>query len=266
MIKYMPASMLLAALVAFAVTIDPVPAAAEDLFNSILQDATDAISGNESGQPSSSDATNTGNSNTGAVNSAVVEEAEGIRTAGVAAFSYLYPGQQIDVGPQGTLKLTYFSSCTTEVIHGGTLIVGTVASKITGGTVKSTSTPCSAQELAVDSSATEFGASVKRVTPFDPTVWAEATVSTRTPRFAWGGGDATLRIIELDSPQPRVAWQGQVKGPVSAYPKGAPPLTIGMPYRAEIDASNGSPKSVVFSVDPGYVGSNGEVDTVSLTR
>jgi hypothetical protein len=162
--------------------------------------------------------------------------------------------------------VTYFSSCTTEVIHGGTMIVGTVASKITGGTVKSTSTQCSAQELAVDSSATEFGASVKRVTPFDPTVWAEATVSTPTPRFAWGGGDATLRIIELDSPQPRVAWQGHVKGPVSAYPKGAPPLTVGMPYKAEIDASNGSPKSVVFSVDPGYVGSSGKVDTVSLPR
>jgi hypothetical protein len=267
MIQYMPASMVLAAVVAFAATSDPAPAAAEDLFNSILQDATDAISG----QPSSSDTANTGNGNTGngntgAVNSAVVEEAEGIRTTGVAAFSYLSPGQQIDLGPQGTLKLTYFSSCTTEVIHGGTMIVGTLASKVSGGTVKSTSTQCNAQELAVDSSATEFGASVKRVTPFDPAVWAEATVSTRTPRFAWSGGDATLRIIELDSPQPRVAWQGQVKGPVSAYPKDAPPLTVGMPYRAEIDPSNGSPKSVVFSVDPGYVGSSGKVDTVSLPR
>lgn len=266
MIEYLPASMVLAALVAFAVTIDPVPAAAEDLFNSILQDATDAISGNNSAPASTSDTSNTGNGNAGAVNSAVVEEAEGIRTAGVAAFSYLYPGQQIDVGPQGTLKLTYFSSCTTEVIHGGTVIVGTIASTITGGTVKSTSTQCSAQELAVDSSATEFGASVKRVTPFDPAVWAEATVSTRTPRFAWGGGEATLRIIELDAPQPRVAWQGQVKGPVAAYPKDAPPLTVGMPYRVEIDAANGSPKSTVFSVDPGYVGSGGKVDTVSLPR
>lgn len=261
MIKHMPASVALAALVAFAMTTGPVPAAAEDLFNSILQDATDAISGNDSAPASPSDA-----SNTGAVNSAVVEEAEGIRTAGVAAFSYLYPGQQIDLGPQGTLKLTYFSSCTSEVIHGGTMIVGTIASTITGGTVERASTQCNAQELAVDTSATEFGASVKRVTPFDPAVWAEATVSTRTPRFAWGGGEATLRIVELDSPQPRVAWQGRVKGPVSAYPKDAPPLTVGMPYRAEIDASNGSPKSVVFSVDPGYVGNSGKVDTVSLPR
>jgi hypothetical protein len=231
------------------------------VFDNVIQDATDAITGNKSepdSPPQASDA--------GAINTAVVEDVQGIRTAGVAAFSYLHPGQQIDLGSQGTLRLTYFSSCTTEVIHGGTMTVGTISSKITGGKVERTSTQCSAQELAVDTSATEFGASVKRVTPFDPTVWAEATVSTPTPHFAWGGSDATLRIIELDAPQPRVAWQGRVKGPVSAYPKGAPPLAIGMPYRVEIDTSNGSPKSAVFSVDPGYVGSNGKVDTVSLPR
>jgi hypothetical protein len=251
-------------LLALSATGGPLPAMAEDpfgVFDNVIQDATDAITGNKS-EPASPSET----SNAGAVTSAVVEDAEGLRTAGVAAFSYLYPGQQIDLGSQGTLRLTYFSSCTTEVIHGGTMTVGTISSKIAGGKVERTSTQCNAQEVAVDSSATEFGAAVKRVSPFDPAVWAEATVSTQTPRFAWGGGDATLRIVELDAPQPRVAWQGRVKGPVSAYPKGAPPLAIGMPYRVEIDTPGGSPKSAVFSVDPGYVGSNGKVDTVSLPR
>ena len=241
------------------------PAAADDPFgflNDIVEDATDALSTDNSSSSSGSNAP----ADIGAAPTAIVDEAAGLKTQGIAEFSYLQPGQQIEVGPQGTLRLTYFSSCAVEVIHGGTVTVGTVSSVVTGGKVERSTTECQAQQVAVTSSTEEVGASVKRVTPFDPAVWAEATVSTQTPSFSWGGGKATLRIVELDAPQEHVAWEGKVKGPTAAYPKDAPPLQVGMPYRVEIESAGGPLLSAVFSVDPGYTGNGAKTDVVSLVQ
>jgi hypothetical protein len=235
-----------------------VPAAAQDPFGILGDVLDDALSSDE---PQSDSAA--APADTGAAPTAIVEEAAGLRTPGIAEFSYLQPGQQIELGPQGSLRLTYFSSCAVEVIRGGSVTVGTVSSVVAGGKVERSSTQCEAQQVAVTSSTEEVGASVKRVTPFDPAVWAEATVSTQRPSFAWTGGDATLRIVELDAPEPRVSWQGRVKGPLATYPKDAAPLQIGMPYRVELETAGG-PLAAVFSVDPGYADDRGKVEIVSI--
>lgn len=236
-----------------------VPAAAQDPFGFLGDVIEDALSGDKSSSGS-------GAGDVGAAPTAVVEEASGLRTPGIAEFTNLQPGQRIEVGPGGTLRLTYFSGCTVEVIKGGTVTVGTVSSVVDGGKVERSTTTCQGQQVAVTAATEQVGASVKRVTPFDPSVWAEATVSTGTPSFSWGGGDATLRLVELDAPEPRIAWEGKVKGPTAAYPKGAPPLVIGMPYRVEIETAGAPPLSAVFSVDPGYAGNGGRTDVVSLAR
>lgn len=240
------------------------PAAAQDPFGflgAVIEDASKALSGNE---PSSE--SGAGGSDVGTAPTAVVEEATGLRTPGIGEFTNLQPGQRIEVGPEGTLRLTYFSSCTVEVITGGTVTVGTVSSVVAGGTVERSTAECQAQQVAVTTSTEQVGASVKRVTPFDPSVWAEATVSTGTPSFSWGGGEAILRLVELEAPEPRVAWEGKVKGPTAAYPKDAPSLAIGMPYRVEIETAGQPLLSAVFSVDPGYAGNGGKTDVVSLAQ
>jgi hypothetical protein len=257
-------SITLLVMLALSMLVPSVPAAAQDPFGiigDIVDQATDALSSDE--PPSNASA---GQIDNGVGATALVEEVVGIRSPGIAAFSYLQPGQQIDLGSQGNIRLTYFSSCTVEVIRGGRATIGTVASKVTGGKVERTTTQCHAQEVAVHSSATEFGASVKRVTLFNAAVWAEATVSTQKPSFAWNGGAAKLRIVELDSPEPRLVWQGSVKGSVITYPKGAAPLQIGVPYRVEIETAGRPPAATVFSVDPGYMGNGEKTDVVNVAR
>ena len=271
-VRHTGRSALVLAALAAAMLAGAVPAAADDPFGFLedaLEGAGDAIEGaadalTSPDQPESSVAP-AGATDTGVAPTAVVEEAAGVGTPGIAEFTYLQPGQKIELGSKGSLRLTYFSSCTVETIRGGTVTIGTVASEVSGGKVERSTSQCQAQEVAGASSATEFGASVKRVTPYDPNLWAEATVSTQKPSFSWGGGSATLRLVELDAAEPRVAWEGKVKGPVAAFPKGAAPLAVGMPYRVEID-SGGTTLAAVFSVDPGFTSSNGKVDVVAIAR
>ncbi len=268
--KWLPA--VAAATLAAAMLAHGGPASADDPFGFLedaiegagdaIEGAADALTGSD--QPESNVAP-AGATDTGVAPTAVVEEAAGVRTPGIAEFTYLQPGQKIDLGSKGSLRLTYFSSCTVETIRGGTVTIGTLSSEVSGGKVERSTSECQAQEVTVASSATEFGASVKRVTPYDPNLWAEATVSTQKPSFSWGGTSATLRLVELDAPAPRVAGEGKVKGPVAAFPKGATPLRVGMPYRVEIEGG-GARLAAVFSVDPGFTGSNGKVDVVTIPR
>jgi hypothetical protein len=263
--RWLPAVM--AAALAAMVLARGGPAAADDPFG-FLEDAIDgaaeAIEGAADSLTTSPDepASNVapgGAADTGIAPTALVEEVSGVN--GIAEFTYLQPGQKIELGSKGRLRLTYMSSCTVETIRGGTVTVGTISSEVSGGKVERSTTECQAQQVAVASSATEFGASVTRVTPYDPNLWAEATVSTQKPSFSWGGGSATLRLVELDAPEPRVAWEGKVKGPVAAFPKGAAPLAVGMPYRVEIDSGD-TTLAAVFSVDPGFTGSDSKVVTL----
>lgn len=184
----------------------------------------------------------------------------------VQKFEHVYAGQTILLGQTGTVSISYFSSCVTEIARGGTLYVGTVGGSDERGAISATTRPCAAPTVASTMRTAEVSGVIERVTPFDPTVWAEATVSTLSPRFRAAGltGPASVRIFMLDAPLPVLVWEGQEPGAPYRYPANAPKLSEGKPYRIELRVA-GHLSSAVFSVDPSYHATNGApVDTATL--
>jgi len=57
-----------------------------------------------------------------AKDAAIVEDASGSLTVGL--FDVLKEGDEVDLGESSTLTLGYFSSCISETITGGRVIVG----------------------------------------------------------------------------------------------------------------------------------------------
>src|SRR5690242_16937624 len=98
---------------------------------------------------------------------ALVEDVKAGGSAGVDYMDLVYPGQSIPLGAQGQLVLGYFSSCRVETIRGGTVTVGTLESRVSGGQIRATNRPCDPKRFAATTQTAEAGAAVKRVTPFD---------------------------------------------------------------------------------------------------
>jgi len=137
--RWLPAAA--AAALTVAMLVASGPAAADDPFGFLedaIDGAADAIEGAADSLTTSPDEPESnmapgGAGDIGVAPTAMVDEASGLKTPGIAEFTYLQPGQQIEVGSKGSLRLTYFSSCTVEVIKGGTVTIGTVSSVVTGG-------------------------------------------------------------------------------------------------------------------------------------
>lgn len=185
---------------------------------------------------------------------ALVESIENAPQAGVELLDYAYVGQTIDLGSAGVMVLSYLESCGRETITGGTVMVGPGHSTVTGGQMQSETLVCQGAKPIVAFDASEAGASVKRVTPFDGQDWGEYTTRYRRPVFKWQperrGDEVTVTVIYLDAKPPRIIWQGQTASSYLLYPKEAPPLEVGMPYMVQVTNASGRGVSAVFSIDP----------------
>ena len=183
---------------------------------------------------------------------AMVEAVQGAPKAGVAFLDSLPSGQTIDLGSSGVLKLTYLDTCRTETIHGGMVTIGQGISTVAGGTVEAQQLQCSVTEPVVTSQIAVAGAAVKRVTPFDGADWREVTVKSKLPTFRWTGhsaGSSSVSVYDLEQKPAAVIWSAESSASWIAYPRRAPALVEGEPYRIEVKSPDGSDLRSVFTVD-----------------
>lgn len=244
-----------AVLLAMAAVLVTARPAAADLFSDVLKEALGPATSRDK-EPAPGKQWQSGNQGQGQKRSpadgpaAMVEEVS--PGAGIGLFDYAYPGQRIELGADGALVLSYFASCVTESIRGGSVTIGTESSRVRGGSVRRETIPCQSAGAVVAADASEAGAAAKRVTPFDDAAWAETTIRSDRPLFKWPRVPGrSARILYLDAPTPRLVWDGAVEGTHFVYPRQAPALEPGMPYQVEVTLADGRTVSAVFSIDPG---------------
>jgi hypothetical protein len=178
---------------------------------------------------------------------AMVEDIKNAPAAGVEFTDYVFPGQTIQLGQRGELKLSYLASCRSETIRGGTVTVGEQQSTVSGGRVEGTQRPCDTKRFAANVQTAEAGAGVKRLTPFESKAWSEVALKSAQPIFRWDAkGNATIRVLNENK---QAVWTGSTAKSFIEYPAGAPRLEPGMPYVVEV-AGMGAPFYARFSVDP----------------
>ena len=96
-----------------------------------------------------------------AKDAAIVEDASGSLTVGL--FDVLKEGDEVDLGESGTLTLGYFSSCVSEAITGGRVIIGLRQSEVFDGDVARTTVACDGGNVMLsESQQAQSGADVFR--------------------------------------------------------------------------------------------------------
>ena len=195
---------------------------------------------------------------------AMVEDIKNAPSAGVDFTDYVFPGQTIQLGQRGELKLSYLASCRSETIRGGTVTVGEQQSTVSGGRVEGTQRPCDTKRFAANVQTAEAGAGVKRLTPFESKAWSEVALKSAQPIFRWDGkGNATIRVLNENK---QAVWSGASAKSFIEYPASAPRLEPGMPYVVEV-AGIGAPFYARFSIDPDLeIADTVANRTVPLTR
>lgn len=184
---------------------------------------------------------------------ALVEEVENAPGAGVDFLDYVYKGQTIDLGADGRLSLSYFETCTQETIVGGRVTVENGASKVAGGKVSVEKVACQGEQIFVMTSTSEAGATVTRMSEESEGGEKEWTVASTTPTFVLPTKAAmTITVTDLDVSPAEELWRGKVSGGKIAYPKDAPELFAGAPYRVRVTGP-GAPNggfTRLFTIDP----------------
>jgi len=96
-----------------------------------------------------------------AKDAAIVEDASGSLTVGL--FDVLKEGDEVDLSESGALTLGYFSSCISETITGGRVIVGSRQSEVFDGDVARTTVECDGGNVMLsESQQAQSGADVFR--------------------------------------------------------------------------------------------------------
>ncbi len=181
---------------------------------------------------------------------AMVEDVTGT-TTGLDYLQYVEAGKVIKLGPSDKLVLDYFHSCARETITGGTVTVGTDASKVAGGTVTSETVVCDGGQLKLTvAQAKEGGVVVYRAAPKAGQPDAvERTVFGLSPIFDLGGPTTRLLVEEIDKPGRRIdlrlSEKDLVQGRFYDFAQHGERLVPGATYRATANR-----RSVVFKIDP----------------
>jgi hypothetical protein len=180
--------------------------------------------------------------------SGLVEDVKKAPGAGIEQLDYVFPGQKIQLGKDGELVVSYFSSCKLDTVKGGTVTIGITESSVQGGALKSESRPCDKKKFAATTQTAEAGAAAKRALEND--ALDEVTLKSPRPIFRWDEPGATnIRVFDVSTPTPKLVWSGSASGKLLEYPITAPKLQPLIPYVAEI-ARGSAKKQVNFSIDP----------------
>jgi len=139
---------------------------------------------------------------------ALVEDVTG-NPAGVSFMDYVPAGKVIQLGPQETIVLSYFSTCLREVIQGGSIRVGAEQSDVTSGHVERTKVDCEASKMLDSVGQTNDSASLiirgHRPATIQPAPPAEFTLYGVSP-FIELRGNGTLVIARLDKTGEYFTW------------------------------------------------------------
>lgn len=171
--------------------------------------------------------------------------------SGIEVMDYVYAGQSIDLGAKGSITIAYFESCVVDTIKGGRVTITAARSEVSGGQVSSKPMTCQGAKPVIVADASEAGAGAKRVTPFAAAQWYEQVSKSRLPTFKWpsAGGPAQVTVSYLDARPERLVWQENAAKAFVSYPKTAPALEVGRPYRVEVRTPTRT-MAAIFSVDP----------------
>ena len=127
--------------------------------------------------------------------------------AGVEIMDYLDVGRTIDLGPNGSLVLSYMNSCARETIHGGVVVVGRDQSEVRSGRIERVKVGCDAAEMMtapgrnVDVAGMvmrEGGASEEKVRGINPAQAPEFVLYGSSPLIDLHG-EGPLVIARLDT-------------------------------------------------------------------
>ena len=131
---------------------------------------------------------------------AVVEDVSG-KVAGVEFMDYVAPGTKIELGPKGSIVLSYMKSCRQEVITGGTVTIGDEQSTVDHGRIERSVVRCDAKHIQLaDREADQSAATVFRnILPSQAKPKPQITLYGRSP-VVETNGPGTLVIERLDRP------------------------------------------------------------------
>jgi hypothetical protein len=180
---------------------------------------------------------------------AVVERVKG-RVADVEFMDYVTPGTKIELGPTGSIVLSYTQSCRREIITGGTVIVGSEQSTVDHGKVEHTIVGCDANHIRLVAAETSQSAATvfRNISPTRPAQSTpQITLYGRSP-VVETNGPGTLVIERLDRPGERhevaLSDQSLERGRFYDFAKAHQALTPGATYVASLGRL-----SVVFKID-----------------
>jgi hypothetical protein len=173
--------------------------------------------------------------------SAVVEDVNAA-ASGVRMMDFVEAGRTIELGKEGQLVLGYLGSCQKETISGGTVVVGTGESKVTGGKVVREKVECDGGQLALSTSqAGKSGVFVMRNPPGVQKAPPAYRIFSAAPVVALSAEAATISFVRVDRPSPAITVKASGRT-VDLATQGIS-LEPGATYRAEAGG-----RSVVFSV------------------
>ncbi|WP_027583231.1 hypothetical protein [Bradyrhizobium sp. Ai1a-2] len=181
---------------------------------------------------------------------AVVEEVQG-KVSGAEFMDYVAPKTVIKIGEDGSIVISYMTSCRRETISGiGTVIVGTEESVVHLANLKSEKTDCDSNQTHATTQATSaVAATVLRSVDANKTSLPQPqlTLYGASP-FVEAKGRGTLVVRRLDIPGERqqVDLGGtQLKGRFFDFARENGALVPGGLYAATFKSSQ-----IVFRVDP----------------
>lgn len=184
---------------------------------------------------------------------AVVEEVS-TANAGVTFMDFIYAGQTLDLGADGTLVVSYLDGCRSETITGGKIRFEPGGAVSTGGKVMPTvSGNCQASSAQIAANATEAGAVAVRGTGTDLLEGEDEdrVIRSPSPAFRWlAGGAAEVKVFNIGRVPAELVWSGSGEAGHVEYPASAPRLAANVPYRVEVRSGGALIGVGRFSIDP----------------
>ena len=173
---------------------------------------------------------------------AIVEDVKG-KVAGVEFMDYVLPGRTIDLGANGSIVLSYLTSCWRETITGGKVTVGAHESRVESGAIERTKVDCDADSAQISdreasqSAATAFRGIREDKQPAKPMVF---TIYGLSPLIE-SGARGKLVIERTDVPGERhevtLPAKSMVKSRFYDFALAGKSLTAGGTYTAVLGSS-----------------------------
>ena len=133
---------------------------------------------------------------------AIVESAKG-QVVGAEFMDYLVKGQEIRLGANGHLVISYFTSCIRETVSRGVITVGAEQSSISQGEISREKTQCGNSQTQVPVNSSSGGGMVFRGPPLpQPVAQYSVTIFSLTPLIDVGDS-GQLSIERTDKPGER---------------------------------------------------------------